>query len=241
MSGHSKWANIRHRKSAQDAKRGKIFTRLIREITVAAQAGTNPADNPVLRNAIDKALAGNMSKAQINRAIDRVGSSTSDQLQEIRFEGYAAAGVAVLLDTMTDNRNRTVAEVRHVFNKYGGNLGTDGSVAWLFERRGELFFEPGTDEELLMDAAIAAGAEDVFTDDDGSIRIITMPESLSAVVQSCRDISIPPDDFELINTATTTVPVDAAQAEKVRSLLAALEDMEDTRGLYCNADFIDDQ
>ncbi|KXJ47103.1 MAG: hypothetical protein AXW13_09560, partial [Alcanivorax sp. Nap_24] len=178
MAGHSKWANIKHRKAAQDAKRGKIFTKLIREITVAARmGGPEIADNPRLRAAVDKALSNNMTKDTIDRAIKRgAGDDDGANMEEITYEGYGKNGVAVLVETMTDNVNRTVSEVRHAFSKFGGNLGTSGSVAFLFTKRGEIFFEPGVEEEKLMEAALEAGAEDVEENEDGSFLVITRPD-----------------------------------------------------------------
>ena len=174
MAGHSKWANIKHRKERQDNKRGKIFTKLIRELTVAAKQGGIPADNPRLRLAVDKALAANMTRDTIDRAIARgVGGADGDNVEELVYEGYAPNGVAVFVETMTDNRNRTAAEIRHAFNKYGGNLGTDGSVAYLFERKGQICYAPGVDAEALMDAALELGADDILTNDDGSVEVLT--------------------------------------------------------------------
>ena len=183
MAGHSKWANIKHRKAAQDAKRGKIFTKLIRELTVSAKVGGgNPADNPRLRAAVDKALGANMTRDTIDRAIARgAGSNDADNMEELTYEGYGAGGVAVLVEAMTDNRNRTVSEVRHAFGKCGGNLGTDGSVAYLFTRRGQLVFAAGVDEDALMEAALEAGAEDVVANDDGSFDVFTSFEEFGAV------------------------------------------------------------
>ena len=174
MAGHSKWANIKHRKERQDNKRGKIFTKLIRELTVAAKQGGVPADNPRLRLAVDKALSANMTRDTIDRAIARgVGGADGDNVEELAYEGYAPNGVAVFVETMTDNRNRTAAEIRHAFNKYGGNLGTDGSVAYLFERKGQICYAPGVDEEALMDAALELGADDIVINDDGSVEVLT--------------------------------------------------------------------
>ena len=184
MAGHSKWANIKHRKAAQDKKRGKLYTKLIREITVAARLGGGVVeDNPRLRAAVDKALGANMPKDTIERAVSRgAGGGEGNDVEELAYEGYANGGVAILVEAMTDNRNRTVAEVRHAFNKYGGNLGTDGSVAYLFTRRGVISFAPGTDEEALMDIALEAGAEDIESDGDGAITVTTPWETLNQVV-----------------------------------------------------------
>ena len=192
MAGHSKWANIKFRKAAQDAKRGKLFTKLIREITVAArQGGGDPDSNPRLRAAVDKALSNNMTRDTIDRAIMRgTGDGDGADIEEIRYEGYAPAGVAILVECATDNRNRTVSEVRHAFSKHGGNLGTDGSVAYLFSKVGTIVFEPGVDEEQVMEIAADSGADDVLTDNDGSIEILTQPDVFSDVNQAIKDAGL---------------------------------------------------
>ena len=211
MAGHSKWANIKHRKAAQDAKRGKAFTKLIRELVVAArQGGSLPEDNPRLRAAVDKALGANMTRDTIDRAIARgAGTNEADDMEELTYEGYAPGGIAVLVEVMTDNRNRTVAEVRHAFSKRGGNLGTDGSVAYLFTRKGQLTFAPDVDEELLMDAALEAGAEDIEANDDGSVDVTTAWEDFGMVKAALEAAGLTPDDGEVTMIASMTVPVDA--------------------------------
>ena len=227
MAGHSKWANIKHRKAAQDARRGKLWTKLLREVTVAARFGGDPVDNPRLRTAMDKALAANVPKETIERAVARgAGGGEGANLEELTYEGYAAGGVAVLVEAMTDNRNRTVAEVRHAFAKYGGNLGTDGSVAYLFEKRGVITFAPGTDEAEVLDIALEAGAEDLETDDDGAITVITAWEELSGVADACKAAALEPDHAEATLVPSTVCPCDANQAETVRRLIDALEDLD---------------
>ncbi|MEE4279848.1 MAG: YebC/PmpR family DNA-binding transcriptional regulator [Halieaceae bacterium] len=242
MAGHSKWANIKHRKAAQDAKRGKIFTKLIRELVVAAkQGGPLPEDNPRLRAAVDKALGANMTRDTIDRAIARgAGNNEADNVEELTYEGYAPGGVAVLIEVMTDNRNRTVAEVRHAFSKRGGNLGTDGSVAYLFSRKGQLSYPPGTDEEQLMEVALDAGAEDIATSDDGSIEVTTAWEDFSAVKAAMEEAGLPPESGEVTMVASTTVPVDADGAESVMGLIDALEDLDDVQNVYSNVDIPDE-
>ena len=242
MAGHSKWANIKHRKAAQDAKRGKIFTKLIRELTVAArQGGPAPEDNPRLRAAVDKALGANMARDTIDRAIARgAGTSDGDDVEELTYEGYAPGGEAILVEAMTDNRNRTVAEVRHAFSKRGGNLGTDGSVAYLFARKGQLGFAPGADEERVLEVALEAGAEDIESNDDGSIDVTTAWEDFSAVKQALEKAGLPPANGEVAMVAATTVPVDAAAAETVLGLIDALEDLDDVQNVYSNVELSDE-
>lgn len=242
MAGHSKWANIRHRKAAQDAKRGKIFTKLIREITVAARTGgADPGSNPRLRDAIDKALAANMKKDTVENAIKRgVGAMDGDNYEEVRYEGYGPNGVAVMVDCLTDNRNRTVSEVRHAFTKHGGNLGTDGSVAYLFNKQGIISFAPGADEDTVMEQALEAGAEDVVSNDDGSIDVITTPEDFSAVKAALVAAGLNADNAEVTMQPSTTVDMDAENAEKVMRLVDALEDLDDVQNVYSNADIPDD-
>ncbi len=242
MAGHSKWANIRHRKSAQDAKRGKIFTKLIRELTVAARlGGSDPAANPRLRAAIDKALSHNMPKDTIQRAINK-GSGAGDDgnYEQVRYEGYGPGGVAVMVDCLTDNRNRTVAEVRHAFTKAGGNLGTDGSVAYLFTKAGVINFPAGSDEDAIMEAALEAGAEDVITHDDGSIEVVTAPEDFETVKQALEAAGLTPESAEVTMRASTTVSLSAADAEKMIRLLERLEDLDDVQQVYSNADISED-
>jgi YebC/PmpR family DNA-binding regulatory protein len=242
MAGHSKWANIKHRKAAQDAKRGKAFTKLIRELVVAAkQGGPLPEDNPRLRAAVDKALGANMTRDTVDRAIARgAGTNEADDMEELTYEGYAPGGIAVLIEVMTDNRNRTVAEVRHAFAKRGGNLGTDGSVAYLFTRKGQLSFAPGVDEEQLMDAALEAGAEDIEPNDDGSIDVTTPWESFGEIKASLEEAGFTAQDGEVTMMASTTVPVDAAGAEKLMGLVDMLEDLDDVQNVYTNVDIPDE-
>jgi len=242
MAGHSKWANIKHRKAAQDAKRGKVFTKLIRELVVAAkQGGPAPEDNPRLRAAVDKALGANMTRDTIDRAIARgAGNNDADNMEEITYEGYGPGGVAVLVEAMTDNRNRTVAEIRHAFTKRGGNLGTDGSVAYLFERKGQISFAPGADEEQLMEVALDAGAEDIEANEDGSIDVTTAWEELSAVKSALEDAGLTPEGGEVTMIASTTVPVDAGSAETIMGLVDALEDLDDVQNVYSNVDIPDE-
>ncbi|TDG12700.1 YebC/PmpR family DNA-binding transcriptional regulator [Seongchinamella unica] len=242
MAGHSKWANIKHRKAAQDAKRGKIFTKLIRELVVAAkQGGPAPEDNPRLRAAVDKALGANMTRDTIDRAIARgAGTNDADDMEELTYEGYAAGGIAVLVEVMTDNRNRTVAEVRHAFTKRGGNLGTDGSVAYLFSRVGQIAFAPGVDEEQVMEVALEAGAEDIEANDDGSIDVTTPWEEFGAVKSALQAAGLEPVGGEVTMVASTTVAVDAAGAEQVMGLVDALEELDDVQNVYTNADIPDE-
>ncbi len=241
MAGHSKWANIKHRKAAQDAKRGKLFTKLIRELVVAAkQGGGEPADNPRLRAAVDKALGANMTRDTIDRAIARgAGTGDADTMEELTYEGYAPGGVAVLIEAMTDNRNRTVAEVRHAFSKRGGNLGTDGSVAYLFTRKGQLSFPPGVDEEKLMEVALEAGAEDIEMNDDGSMDVITPWEDFSAVKAALSDAGLDAEGGEVTMIASTSVELDASGAESIMGLVDALEDLDDVQNVYTNAEIPD--
>lgn len=238
MAGHSKWANIKHRKARQDAKRGKIFTRLIREITISARLGGGDRDaNPRLRAAIQAALAANMTKDTIERAVKRgAGGEDGSSLEEIRYEGYGPHGVAILVDAMTDNRNRTVAEVRHAFTKHGGNLGTSGSVAYLFTQQGIISFGPGADEEKIMEAAIEAGAEDVVVNEDHSIDVICTPEVFADVDQVMREGGLAPDNAEVSMVPSIEVALDKEAAEKMLKLLDVLEDLDDTQNVYSNAD-----
>ena len=242
MAGHSKWANIKHRKAAQDSKRGKVFTKLIRELVVAAkQGGPLPEDNPRLRAAVDKALGANMTRDTVDRAIARgAGTNEADNMEELTYEGYAPGGIAVLVEVMTDNRNRTVAEVRNAFSKRGGNLGTDGSVAYLFKRLGQISFAPGVDEEALMDLALEAGAEDVESHDDGSVDVLTPWENLGAVKTALEAGGMTPIEAEVTMIASTTVPVDADGAEKIMTMVDSLEDLDDVQNVYTNVDIPDD-
>jgi YebC/PmpR family DNA-binding regulatory protein len=238
MAGHSKWANIQHRKKAVDAKRGKIFTRINRELTVAAkEGGSDPDSNPRLRLAMEKANAANMPKDTIERTIKKAtGELEGVDYEEIRYEGYAQGGVAIMIETMTDNRNRTVAEIRHAFSKHGGNLGTDGSVAYLFNKIGVITFEPGTEEDEVMEVALEAGAEDVVVGDDGSIEVITTPEDYSAVVRAMKESDLVPADSEITMRASTEVELDVDTGQKVLGFLDILEDLDDTQAVYSNAD-----
>lgn len=241
MAGHSKWANIRHRKSRQDAKRGKIFTRLIREITVAARmGGGDPAANPRLRAAINDALSNNMTKDTINRAVTKgAGGGDGDTYDEIRYEGYGPGGIAVMVDCMTDNRNRTVAEVRHAFSKSGGNLGTDGSVAYLFAKVGLLSYPAGSDEDAIMEAALEAGAEDVIVNDDTSIDVLTAPDDFSDVNDKLIAAGYTAENAEVTMRAEISSPLDVEDAEKMIRLLDMLEELDDTQKVYSNAEISD--
>lgn len=238
MAGHSKWANIQHRKGAQDKKRGKVFTKLIREITVASRmGGGDPSANPRLRLAMDKALGANMPKDTIERAIKRgSGELDGENYEELRYEGYGPGGVAVMVDCMTDNRNRTVSEVRHAFTKSGGNLGTDGSVAYLFENRGILSYPVGADEDAIMEAALEAGAEDVVVNDDGSIDVYTTPDDYQQVKEGMVAAELEPDNAEVTMLASTNVPLGEDDAAKMVRLLETLEDLDDVQNVYSNAD-----
>ena len=237
MAGHSKWANIQHRKNAQDKKRGKLFTKHIREITIAARmGGGDPGANPRLRLAVDKALSVNMTRDTIDRAIKRgAGGLEGDNVEEIRYEGYGPSGVAVMVDCMTDNRNRTVSEVRHAFSKHGGNLGTDGSVAYLFSKQGHLMFAPGVNEDKVLEIALEAGADDVETADDQSITVITSPENFEAVQQALIAAGLAPAMAEVTQVASLHVSLDAEAAEKLTTLIDALEDLDDVQEVYTNA------
>ena len=241
MAGHSKWANIKHRKAAQDAKRGKIFTKIIRELVVAAKSGgPNPDDNPGLRACIDKALGANMKKDTIDKAIARgAGGGEGENYDEITYEGYGVGGIAVLVKCLTDNRNRTVAEVRHAFTKRGGNLGTDGSVAYLFSNIGQISYAPGVDEDAMMEAALEAGAEDVVTNDDGSIDVTTAFGDFLAVKDALVAAGFEHDNAETTMVASTTVELDKDGAEKLMGLVDMLEDLDDVQNVYTNADIPD--
>jgi len=237
MAGHSKWANIKHRKAATDAKRGKIFTRLIKEITVAARlGGGDPDSNPRLRLAWDKATANNMPKDTIERAIKRgVGGLEGVNYEEIRYEGYGINGAAVMVDCMTDNRTRTVADVRHAFSKFGGNLGTDGSVSFLFKHCGQMVFPPGTDEDKLMEAALDAGAEDAVTNDDGSIEVVTGPYDFVSVRDKLGAAGLKPEFAEVTMKPTTEVTMTGEDAARMQKLLDAIESIDDVQEVYTNA------
>ena len=242
MAGHSKWANIQHRKNAQDAKRGKIFTKLIREITVASRmGGPDPASNPRLRAAIDKALINNMTRDTVERAIKRgTGAQDGANVEEVRYEGYGPGGVAILVECMTDNRNRTVGDVRHAFTKCGGNLGTDGSVAYLFTKLGVLNYPADSDEDRLMEVALDAGAEDVISHDDGSIEVLTGADDFARVKQTLVDAGLAPETAEITLRAATSTSLNAETAPKMVKLLDMLEDLDDVQNVYSNADISDE-
>ena len=239
MAGHSKWANIRFRKGAQDARRGRLFTKLIREITIAARMGGDDANsNPRLRAAIDKAYTNNMPKDNVERAIRRgTGDIEGVSYEEVRYEGYGPGGIAVLVECTTDNRNRTVGEVRHAFTKHGGNLGTDGSVGYLFTKQGTLSFAAGSDEDAIMEAAVATGAEDVVKHDDDSIEVVTTPHDYESVCHAMRERGLTPEFAEVSQRASVSIPLEGADAEKALRLLEALEELDDVQNVYTNADF----
>lgn len=238
MAGHSKWANTKHRKAAQDAKRAKIFTKIIRELTVAAKSGGNPDDNPKLRAVIDKALGANMKRDTIDKAIARgAGGGEGENYDEITYEGYGVGGVAVLVECLTDNRNRTVSEVRHAFTKRGGNLGTDGSVAYLFQRKGEILFPPGVDEDKIMEIALESGAEDINSGPNGAIDVVTAFEDYLAVKEALVSAGLEPMDAEVTMIASTMVPITSLEdAEKTIALVDMLEDLDDVQAVHTNAD-----
>jgi YebC/PmpR family DNA-binding regulatory protein len=238
MAGHSKWANIKHRKERQDAKRGKIFTRLIKEITVAARlgGGGDPSMNARLRLAIDKAQENNLPKDTIERAIKRgSGEMEGVNYEEVRYEGYGVGGAAVMVDCMTDNKTRTVADVRHAFTKYGGNMGTEGSVSFLFKHCGQIMFAPGTDEDKLMEAAIEAGAEDVVTNDDGSIEVITAPNDFPQVREALAKAGFKPELAEVTMKPGNETELEGEDAAKMQRLLDAIESLDDVQDVYTTA------
>ena len=243
MAGHSKWANIQHRKGAQDAKRGKMFTKIIREISVAARSGGgDPANNPRLRTALDKGLGANMSKDVLERAIKKAtGELEGVNYEEIRYEGYAPGGVAVIVDCLTDNKVRTVADVRHAFGKFGGNLGTDGSVAFMFNKTGVLSFAPGADEDAVTEAAIEAGADDVVVyPDDGAIDVLTSPDAFDTVKAAMRAAGLEPAQAEVTWRADNDIAVSGETAQQVVKLLDWLEDLDDVQNVYSNAELGED-
>ncbi|MDH4046591.1 MAG: YebC/PmpR family DNA-binding transcriptional regulator [Gammaproteobacteria bacterium] len=242
MAGHSKWANIQHRKGAQDKKRGKVFTKLIKEITVAARmGGSDIASNPRLRLAVDKGKAQSLPKDNIDRAIKRgAGELEGSDYQEIRYEGYGPGGTAVIVDAMTDNRNRTVADVRHAFSKFGGNLGADGSVSYLFNHVGFLFYPPGSNEDRIMEAAIEAGAEDVVVDRDGSIEVLTDPADFESVRDAMQAAGLKAESAELTMRASTSAELDLDTANSMVKMLEMLEDLDDVQNVYSNADIADE-
>lgn len=236
MAGHSKWANIQHRKGRQDEKRGRIFTRIIKEVTVAAKlGGADPNTNPRLRLAMDKASDANMPKDKVQDAIKRgTGQLEGVDYEEIRYEGYGIGGAAVMVDCLTDNRTRTVAEVRHAFSKHGGNLGTDGSVAFLFKHCGQLLFAPGRSEDELMEAALEAGADDVLVNNDGSIEVLTGPADLARVRQAMAAAGLEPELTEVTMRPETQTELDGEDCEKMQKLLDALESLDDVQEVYTN-------
>jgi YebC/PmpR family DNA-binding regulatory protein len=239
MAGHSKWANIQHRKGAQDKKRGKLFTKFIREITIAARIGGGEINsNPRLRIAVDKAYGSNMTKDVIERAIKRgAGGLEGADLIEIRYEGYAPGGVAVIVDTMTDNKNRTVADVRHAFTKFGGSLGTDGSVAYLFNHIGQLIFSPQCNEDEIMEIGLEAGAEDIRHNNDGSFEVITTPDTHERVKKAFEAKKIMPEHAEVTMLADLSVQVDVETAQRILKMIDMLEDLDDVQNVYTNAEF----
>jgi YebC/PmpR family DNA-binding regulatory protein len=238
MAGHSKWANIQHRKGAQDKKRGKLFTKLAREVTIAARVGGGDLGaNPRLRLAVDKAKSQSMPKDNIDRAIKRgSGDLDGDDYVEIRYEGYGPGGTAVMVDCLTDNKNRTVAEVRHAFAKFGGNLGADGSVNYIFNHVGQLTFPAGSDEDAIMEAAIDAGAEDVVVDEDMSIEVLTDPAEFESVRDTMRESGFSPENDELTMRATTSAALDLKAASSMIKMLETLEDLDDVQTVYSNAE-----
>jgi len=241
MAGHSKWANIQHRKGVQDAKRGKLFTKFIREITVAARmGGGDPATNSRLRLAIDKALSANMPKDPIERAIKRgCGALDSDNYEEVRYEGYGPGGAAVMVDCMTDNRNRTVSEVRHAFSKCGGNLGTDGSVAYLFSKIGQLSYVDKSQEDKILEVALEAGADDVLSEDE-ALEVVTSPDSFLEVKTALETAGLSPESASITMSPATYATLDADDAAKMIKLLDMLEDLDDVQNVYSNADISDE-
>ncbi|WP_020679809.1 YebC/PmpR family DNA-binding transcriptional regulator [Marinobacterium rhizophilum] len=242
MAGHSKFANIKHRKAAQDAKRGKIFTKLIRELTVASkEGGPNPDDNPRLRAAVDKALGANMKRDTVEKAIARgAGGTDGENYDELTYEGYGISGVAILVECMTDNVNRTVSQVRAAFNKYGGNLGTNGSVSYLFEKKGQISFGDDTDEDAIMEAALEVGAEDVVTNEDGSVDVFTTPADFMNVKQGLAEAGFESEFAEVAMIPSTTVELDVETARKVLKLIDALDDLDDSQNVFHNAEIPDE-
>ncbi|HAS49262.1 MAG TPA: YebC/PmpR family DNA-binding transcriptional regulator [Gammaproteobacteria bacterium] len=242
MAGHSKWANIKHRKAGQDAKRGKVFTKIIRELTVAAKMGGGEvADNPRLRATVDKALAANMTRDTIDRAVARgAGTAESDNLEELSYEGYGPGGTAVLVETLTDNKNRTVAEVRHAFTKFGGTLGTNGSVAYLFERTGIISFPEGSSEEKIMEVALDAGAHDIVSNDDGSFDVMTTLETFGAVQDALNAAGLVAQSAEMTMLASTEADLDLSSAETLVKLIDLMEELDDVQNVYHNANISDE-
>lgn len=241
MAGHSKWANIKHRKARQDAKRGKIFTRLQREIFVAAKTNSDPETNPRLRQAIDKALQNNMKRDTIDKTVARAsGNVESENYEELRYEGYAPFGVAIIVDTMTDNKQRTVAEVRHAFSKKGGNMGTDGSVSYMFKKQGVISFSAGCDEDAIMELALEAGADDVVVNDDTSIDVITTPEGFMTVKETLANASLAIEHADIVMEADVKVSLNAEDTQKVLDLIDMMEDLDDVQEVYHNLEISDE-
>jgi YebC/PmpR family DNA-binding regulatory protein len=241
MAGHSKWANIQHRKGAQDKKRGKLFTKLIRHITVAARAGADLESNPALRLAVDKGKAQSLPKDKIEAAIKRgSGDMEGINYDEITYEGYGPGGVAVMVECLTDNRNRTVADVRHAFSKFGGNLGADGSVAYMFNKVGLLSFAENADEDMVMEAAIEAGAEDIVVDADSSIEVLTSPDDFESVQKALIDAGLEPATAEITMRSSLSTELDESGASSMIKLLEMLEDLDDVQSVFSNADISDE-
>jgi YebC/PmpR family DNA-binding regulatory protein len=241
MAGHSKWANIQHRKGAQDKKRGKLFTKLIRHITVAARAGADLESNPALRLAVDKGKAQSLPKDKIEAAIKRgSGDMEGINYDEITYEGYGPGGVAVMVECLTDNRNRTVADVRHAFSKFGGNLGADGSVAYMFNKVGLLSFAENADEDMVMEAAIEAGAEDIVVDADSSIEVLTSPDDFESVQKALTDAGLEPATAEITMRSSLSTELDESGASSMIKLLEMLEDLDDVQSVFSNADISDE-
>lgn len=242
MAGHSKWANIKHRKGAQDAKRGQVFTKMLREISVAAKISGDIANNPRLRTAIDKALGANMKRDTIENAVKKAtGALEGINYEEVRYEGYGPGGTAVIVECLTDNRNRTVGEVRHAFSKAGGNLGTDGSVAYMFKKLGYLSYAAGVNEDAIMEAAMEAGAEDIITNDDGSVDVMTSAESYLGIKEAMIAAGFSPENSEVTMEADNQIAItDLEEAQKVMRLIDRLEELDDVQEVYSNADFSDD-
>ncbi len=241
MAGHSKWANIQHRKGAQDKKRSKLFTKLIRNITVAARAGADLESNPALRLAVDKGKAQSLPKDKIEAAIKRgSGDMEGINYDEITYEGYGPGGVAVMVECLTDNRNRTVADVRHAFSKFGGNLGADGSVAYMFNKVGLLSFTDNVDEDLVMEAAIEAGAEDIIVDADSSIEVLTSPDDFESVQKAIREAGFEPATAEITMRSSLSTELDESGASSMIKLLEMLEDLDDVQNVFSNADIPDE-
>ena len=241
MAGHSKWANIQHRKGAQDRKRAKAFTRFIREVVVAAKmGGSDPDANPRLRLALTKARSASVPKDSIERAVKRgAGELEADDYEEIRYEGYGPGGAAVMVECLSDNRNRTVADVRHAFSKYNGQLGTDGSVAFMFNHEGVITFAPGADEEVIMEAALEAGAEDVITNDDGSVEVITEPNAFADIVEAIESTGLEPTNSEVTYRPSNMSELDDKKAESMMKMIDKLEELDDVQEVYTNAEFSD--